>query len=156
MSTSSTRARGAGVDASQLEEVVDHGGEQADLALQRAEVVRGLDDAVLDGLEHRPERGDRGPEVVAGPGDQLAARIEDLFEMLGHRVERAGELGDLRRATLGGALAEFAAGQATDAARTRSRWVVMLRATTEGADHPRHTCRQGDGRPAPPQRPCGA
>ena len=38
------------------------------------------------------------PQVVARPGDELAARVEELLHVGGHRVERAPELAQLLRA----------------------------------------------------------
>jgi len=39
-----------------------------------------LGEAVLQRLDHRPQGGERRAQVVARPGDELAARVEELLE----------------------------------------------------------------------------
>ena len=61
------------VDLRELEQVVDQHAERVHLLPHRGQVVLGLDDPVLDRLEHRLERGDGGPQVVARPRARAAA-----------------------------------------------------------------------------------
>ena len=70
----------AGVDARELEEVVDEQRQAAHLLAERREVLGGLGEAVLERLEHRLHVRERRPQVVARPGDELAARVEELLE----------------------------------------------------------------------------
>ena len=55
----------------------------------------GVGDAVGEVLEQGAQCGERGPQLVADVGDQLAALAVDVGQLVGHRVERAGELPDL-------------------------------------------------------------
>ena len=57
----------------------------------------GVGEAVLDRLEHRLHRGERRAQVVARPGDELAACVEEPLDARRHRVERRAELGELAR-----------------------------------------------------------
>jgi hypothetical protein len=99
----------ARVDARELEEVVDEQREPARLLVQRRKVLGRLRQPVLDRLEHGRHRGDRRAQVVARGRDELAARVEQALEALGHRVERAAQLCELARAALGGPNREVAA-----------------------------------------------
>ncbi len=87
----------AGVDAGELEEVVDEHAEPPGLVAQRTDVLVRLGEAVVDRLEHGADRCDRRPQVVARRGDEFAAGIEEALETRGHLVERAAELGELAR-----------------------------------------------------------
>ena len=91
----------AGVDARQLEEVVDEHGQPANLVAERGEIVLGLGQPVLECLEHRLHVRERCPQVMAGPGDELAASIEQLLEIRSHLVERLREVGNLGWSRLG-------------------------------------------------------
>ena len=62
-------------------------GEPADLFADRREVLVGCRQSVLDRLEHRLNRCDGGSEVVARPGDELAAGVEDVLDVRRHLVE---------------------------------------------------------------------
>ncbi len=70
----SQRAR---VDARQLKQVIDHDGEPVgfapDLAVVAAHGLTVGHHLVLQRLGHRPQARQRGPQIVADPGDQLAA-----------------------------------------------------------------------------------
>jgi hypothetical protein len=48
------------------------------------------------GAQHRQ----RGPQLVAGVGDEAALRVEGRLEAFEHRVEGVGQLGDLVARTL--------------------------------------------------------
>ena len=74
--------------------------------------MHGLDDAVLNGFEHRLQRGNRRSKVVTGPGDKLAPCVERFLEVGCHEVERCSQLRQLRRAALWGPGTEVARGQA--------------------------------------------
>ena len=71
----------------------------------------GLDEPVLERLEHRLHVRERGAQVVARPGDELAACVEELLEARRHLVERAGEVGHLGRPRLRSADGEIAMGE---------------------------------------------
>ena len=79
----------AGVDPRQLEQVLDEKRQAVYLVAERREVVGGLGEPVLERLEHRLHVRERGPQVVARPRDELAARVEELLEVRRHLVERA-------------------------------------------------------------------
>ena len=85
------------------------------------EVLLGLAEAVLERLEHRLHVRERRSEVVARPGDELAACVEEASEVLAHLVEGGGELGDLGRAVLGRPGLEVAARRARRTRRARGR-----------------------------------
>ena len=116
------------VDLRELEQVVDEHAERVDLLPHRGQVVLGLDDPVLDRLEHRLERGDRGPQVVARPRHELSPGVEQLLEPRGHLVERGRDLRELRRPALADPRGEVAArdprrrrAQLAERARDRAR-----------------------------------
>ena len=86
----------AGVDPGEVEQVADQTGHPLALVERGAEGHRvGLGDAVGEVLEEGVEGGERGAQLVADVGDQLAALAVDGGELLGHPVERVGELADL-------------------------------------------------------------
>ena len=91
-------AERSGVDLRELEEVVDHRRQRPCLLLERRQRLGRLHEAVLQRLQHRLDIGERGAEVVARPGDELPAGVEEPLEVDGHLVERRGEVVDLRRA----------------------------------------------------------
>ena len=91
----------ARVDPCELEEILDQRREAPSLILQGSEVFRGVGEAVLDRFEHGGDRRDRGPQVVARGGDELAAGVEERLEVPRHLVERAPEVGKLARPVLG-------------------------------------------------------
>ena len=70
-----------GVDARELEEVVDEQREHAHLLAQDRQVLLGVAEPVLERLEHRLHVRERRPEVVARPGDELAPRVEQPLEV---------------------------------------------------------------------------
>ena len=117
----------AGVDAGELEEVVDENRQAPRLILQGREVLGRRGETVLDRLEHRCDRGHGRAQVVARRRDELAAGVEEAFEAAGHRVERPPQLGELARAALGCARAEVAGGERAEAERRRS---IRARSTT--------------------------
>ncbi len=96
----------AGVDARELEEVVDERPERPHLLAQRGQVVLGLREAVLERLQHRLHVRERSAQVVARPGDELGAGVEELLEPGGHLVEALGQLGELALAGSVGAGAQ--------------------------------------------------
>ena len=98
----------ARLDPAELEEVVDELGEDAHLVAERGEVVRGLRETVLERFEHRLHVRERRAEIVAGPGDELSAGVEDPCQRVAHLVEVARERRDLRRAVLRSAGGEVA------------------------------------------------
>ncbi len=112
----------AGVDAGELEEVVDEEPERPHLLPHRREVALGLGQAVLERLEHRLHRGERRPEVVARPGDELAPGVEESLDVGRHLVERGRQIGELGGPALGRPRREIAAGERRGrrAARARS------------------------------------
>ena len=55
----------------------------------------GGDDPVLNRLEHRLQRGERRPQVVARPRDQLSACVEELLEFSRHLIEGEADLDEL-------------------------------------------------------------
>jgi hypothetical protein len=89
----------AGVDSRELEEVVDEETQRAHLFAQGRQVAVGWGEAVLEGLQHRLHRGQRGSEVVARPRHKLPAE----------------------RGSLTGALSGSQSGRATRPSRTRTR-----------------------------------
>src|SRR5207248_11607952 len=99
----------ARVDPCKLEEVVDEERQGLELLADRRQVLVRGGEAVLERLDHRPQRGERSPQVVARPGDELAARVEELLDARGHLVEGSAQLEELARPGLGGARAEVAA-----------------------------------------------
>ena len=68
----------------------------ARLNAQLRQVVLRPDQPVLDRLEHRLDRGERRAQVVARPGDELAARVEELLHAAGHLVEATRRAGRAR------------------------------------------------------------
>jgi hypothetical protein len=84
------------VDAGEVEQVVDQTAEPFGLVECRLQAgwVR-FGNAVGEVLEHGTERGQRRPQLVRDVGDEVAALTIDGGEVLGHRVERPGQLADL-------------------------------------------------------------
>ena len=58
----------------------------------------GVGEAVLDRFDHCAQRRNRCTQVVARPGDELAARVEEALDARGHLVEGGTELEQLTRA----------------------------------------------------------
>ena len=78
----------AGVDAGELEEVVDHPHHPVDLGADLAVVAGGVvGQPVLERLGHRAHRGQRRAQVVGHPRDQLAPRL--LEPLLAERATPA-------------------------------------------------------------------
>ena len=77
-----------GLDAGQLEQVVDQAGQPVGLADELAVVARDLagsyDHPVVERLDHGPDARDRRAQVVAHPGHQLAAAALERPLPLGH------------------------------------------------------------------------
>jgi hypothetical protein len=69
----------SGVDSGKFEEVVDDRREQSNLLMEGWKILVGCADPVGQRLDHRLHRGERGLEVVACPGDELAAGVEEAF-----------------------------------------------------------------------------
>jgi hypothetical protein len=67
----------ARINTGELEQIVDETRERSNLLLEDWQGVVRLGESVLERLEHRLHRGDRGAQVVAGPGDELAASVEE-------------------------------------------------------------------------------
>ena len=87
---SRSRRQRPGLDAGQLEQVVDQAGQPVGL-LAHGAVVAGdglgiVDDAVLERLDHGPDAGQRRAQVVGHPGHQLPpAALEGRGLVLGRR-----------------------------------------------------------------------
>ena len=71
----------------------------------------GVDEPVLERLQHRLHVRERRAEVVARPRDELPACVEQALEARGHLVERRGQVGDLGGPGLGRADAEVSRGE---------------------------------------------
>ena len=123
----------ARVDACQLEEIVDERREDTDLLAEHGKGRLGLDEAVLERLEHGLHVGKRRAEIVARPRDELTASVEESLEALRHLVERGGQVGDLGRPRLGRSHREIAAGERAEASRTRSTEPTIECASTSPA-----------------------
>ena len=87
----------AAVDPRQLEEVVGQRRERFDLLPERGNVLGRLREPILDRFEHRLHVRERRPQVVARPGDELPARVEESLEAGRHLVESTGEGAQLGR-----------------------------------------------------------
>ena len=85
----------ARVELGQLEQIVDQHRHRPHLPVDGRQVLLGRRQAVVHRLEHRLHRGQRRPQVVAGPGDQLAARVEQPLQARRHLVDRARQLVEL-------------------------------------------------------------
>jgi hypothetical protein len=101
-------AEGVGLDAAELEQVVDERGEAVGLALDRGQVpldrLGVVHDPVVQGFDHGPDARQRGAQVVRHPGDELAPRPLDpllpspgLVEPLTHGLELVSEPRQLLR-----------------------------------------------------------
>jgi hypothetical protein len=123
---------GACVEQRHLEEIVDERREDPQLFADCRHVFVRRREAVLDRLDHCAERRERSPEVVTGPGDELAPGVEELLDVGGHLVEGVAELDQLAGARLGRARTQVAGGElrrslpealerAEDAARQQHR-----------------------------------
>ena len=123
----------ARVDLRELEEIVDKPSERANLLAHGREVVLGGDDPVLDRLEHRLQRGERRPQVVARPRDQLSACVEELLELSRHLVEGEADLDELVGPRARRHRREVASRERRGAARRRSSGIVIERVTRSAA-----------------------
>ena len=85
----------AGVDARELEQVVHEHRERTRLLAQSRQVLLGGGETILHRFEHRLDGRHGRAQVVAGPGDELAPRVEQLLEVGCHRVEGLGEVREL-------------------------------------------------------------
>ena len=95
---SGLEAKYAGMDAGQLEEIVDHPDHPVDLVPDPPLIAaRVLGQPVLERLGHRPHPGERGAEVVGDPGDQLATGVLEP----GLAVTGLGQLDAGRRELVG-------------------------------------------------------
>ena len=99
------------VDACELEKVVDERREDADLLAEHGKGRRGLDEAVLERLEHGLHVRERRAEIVARPRHELTAGVEEPLQALRHLVERGGQVRYLGRPGLGRSHREVAAGE---------------------------------------------
>ena len=75
------------VDAGKLEQIVDERGECLHLLADCGQVLRRVGESVFECLEHRPQRRERRPQIVACRGDQLPPGVEELFDVGSHLVE---------------------------------------------------------------------
>ncbi len=91
----------SGVDARELEEVVDEQPQPPRLVAERPEVLLRLRKTVVDRLEHRGDGRHGGAEVVARRGDELASGVEEALEARRHLVEGPPQLRELARAGVG-------------------------------------------------------
>ena len=73
----------------------------------------GDDHAVAQGLEVALQVRQRGPQLVRGVGDEIAAHLLLLLERRGHLVERVREAGELLRSLARDARRVVAVGDAT-------------------------------------------
>ena len=101
----------ARVDPRELEEILHEEREGLELLSDRGQILVRRGEPVLERLDHRAERSERRPEVVAGPGDELPASVEEPLDARRHLVEGSAELEELARAGLGRAGSELAAGE---------------------------------------------
>ena len=100
----------ARLEPRQVEQLLHEPAQPFDLGEHGAQRLGiGRFDAVDQVLEHRLQRGDRRPQLVAHVGDEVAADPVGLGELGRHLVERAGERADLVARGRGDALAEVAA-----------------------------------------------
>ena len=89
---------GAGLEAGEVEELGDEAAEPLDLGEHRVERAGiGGGDAVDEVLERRLQRGERGAQLVAHVGDEVAPHAVGLGELGGHLVERHARAGRPRR-----------------------------------------------------------
>ena len=87
---------GAGLQAGEIEQILDEAVEPLDPPVHRPqELRRRLADAVDEVLQSRFQAGDRGTQLVRDVGHQVAALPIGQREVGSHRVERRGELADL-------------------------------------------------------------
>ena len=110
------QAHGGGVGGDHRVEVADQGVEAQDFVVQRAELFGccGLAE-VLELFERAAQHGDRGAQLVAQVGDEVAAQALLVVKAVGHLVEGVRELDELARGARGaGAGAAVAGGQAGD------------------------------------------
>ena len=136
----------AGVDPGELEEVVDEQRERR--APARASAGRyssGLGEAVLERLEHRLHVRERRAQVVARPGDELAARVEEAARgssaiSLNDAASSASSAGPASGARAVEVAARELAGRVADAVDRAARSSARGRA-------PRSTRRQSPTRP---------
>ncbi len=105
----------------------------------------GIGEPVVDRLDHRLHRGERGAQVVARPRDELAARLEQPLDRVGHRVERVGDLDDLGRAALGGPRGEVARRERGRRAAQASSGARIHRASSSAAAQRGERRGRGDG-----------
>ena len=66
-----------------------------DVRAQRRAVVLREPVELLDRLDVRPQAGDRGSQLVAGVGDEMALRLDRALERVQRRIEAPGEPGEL-------------------------------------------------------------
>jgi hypothetical protein len=89
-----------GVDSGELEEVVHEQVERPHLLAHGRQVAVGLRDPVLERLEHGLHGSKGRSQVMARPGDELPAGVEEALDVAGHLVERSRQVGQLRRPAL--------------------------------------------------------
>ncbi len=99
------------VELRQFEQIVHQGRHRPNLVVYRRDIVLRRDESVVDRLEHRLQGGERSAEVVAGPGHQLPAGVEQPLEACGHLVDSGGEVGELGRRGCGCPEVEAAGGE---------------------------------------------
>ena len=119
--------------------------EHVRLRSQRGNVLLGLAEAVLEGLEHRLDVGQRRAQVVARPGDELPASVEEPLQARAHLVERPGEIGDFGRAVLRGLRVEVSASELRERRRDAVDRVGDRPCHDEGRDDRGQSRRGGDG-----------
>ena len=129
----------AGVLARQLDQVADQGGHLGDLGpdvgeqlgarLREPGGAAGLGEQVEVGAQ----RGQRGAQLVAGVGDQLALPVVRGGERGEHRVERRGQPGDLVVALDRDRVEPLGAGDVLDGVVSRRTGRRPLRATAQPA-----------------------
>ena len=87
----------AGVDSREVEQVLDEQRQDPKLLPDLRQVFARCREAVLERFDHRLQRGQRRPQVVARPGDELAPRVEEPLDVRPHLVEGRAHLEQLPR-----------------------------------------------------------
>ena len=90
----------------QQQQVVDEAVHPVQLVLDHRDRLLALVGILAEGLEVAADHGDRGPQLVADVGQELALVGERGLEAVEHRVQRAAELRDLVVAAAPGSACE--------------------------------------------------
>jgi len=120
----------ARIDAGQLEEVVHQPAEVPHLVVHGGRIGDGGPQPVLDGLQHRLQRRERGPKVMAGVCHDLPTGVEEALQLARHVVEGRAQLGDLRGSVHGARACRSPRARASLASRTLRTGTSTDRATS--------------------------